>query len=35
MAGEEVLIEIVKRKPSFDKAKLVEIITSESKTSNT
>lgn len=27
MAGEEVLIEIVKRKPSFDKAKLVEIIT--------
>ena len=25
LAGEEVLIEIVKRKPSFDKAKLVEV----------
>lgn len=27
MTGEEVLIEIVKRKPSFDKAKIVAIIT--------
>ncbi len=27
MAGEEVLIEIVKRKPSFDKAKLIDIVT--------
>jgi len=31
LAGEEVLIEIVKRKPSFDKAKLVEIIQASPK----
>ena len=31
LTGEEVLIEIVKRKPSFDKAKLVEIIQASPK----
>ena len=31
LAGEEVLIEIVKRKPSFNKAKLVEIIQASPK----